>query len=125
MKPTRRSLTRKLDLAWSELIRSRGKCQKCGKTETLQACHIFSRNQRTVRWNPLNGLCLCAGCHFHSHQNPILFTQFVEKLLGDIRFNLLLKRAREVRKWQLHEMESLLSELESPQEDSLSMGRLR
>jgi len=119
-KPTKKSLTKRLDTAWSELIRSRGACQKCGKKTNLQAAHIWTRARRSTRWLPLNGLCLCAGCHqFWAHKEPILFTQFANNILGDIKFKLLQQQAETIKKWTLNEMQDLLKELENP-ESSMS-----
>jgi hypothetical protein len=82
-KPSITYLTKKLDKIISEKVRNRGKCEMCGNTQTLQCCHIYSRSNRAVRWDELNLLCLCAGCHFFSHKNPLKFTAFVNQHLGD------------------------------------------
>jgi len=82
-KPTRTSLKRHLDKKVSEIVRARGKCQRCGKKTNLQCCHIFSRKYLNTRWDLDNLLCLCAGCHFLSHAEPILFGEFVQRELGD------------------------------------------
>jgi 5-methylcytosine-specific restriction endonuclease McrA len=73
-----------IDAVFSKWIRARdGKCLRCGKKDNLQCAHIFSRTARSVRWEPLNALTLCGGCHlFWAHKNPIEFTEFVQKLLG-------------------------------------------
>lgn len=103
---TKKSLTRKLDKLVSEIVRSQGQCCKChNKTyELLQACHCYSRTYRSVRWDLLNVLCLCAGCHFWAHKNPILFTEFVKDYLGEIRYEQLKINARQIHKWTVNEM---------------------
>jgi len=107
-KSTKKSLTRKLDKVCSEIVRSRGYCVKCQKTKNLQACHIFSRTYRSVRWDiQLNILCLCAGCHFHAHKNPVLFTEFVRNYLGDLNYASLKRIATSIKKWTLVEMQEL------------------
>ena len=110
MKPTKKSLTNKLDKECSRIIRARGACQRCGKSkyELLQCCHIFSRANRAVRWDLENLLCLCAGCHFWAHQNPTLFAEFVKTQVNHV---LLLTRATSIKKWSLPEMQGLLESL--------------
>ena len=89
---------RKLDKLFSQLIRSKGYCEKCGaRNDTLQCCHIFSRSKRSVRWTKLNALCLCAKCHWWAHLNPILFTEFVRQHLGKTRYELLKTKARKIK----------------------------
>lgn len=71
----------KCDKLFSELIRSIGLCERCGKSGNvvqLQTAHIYSRRYLNLRHDPLNALCLCASCHHWAHDNPILFTKFVE-----------------------------------------------
>ena len=46
----------KLDKLWSTRVKERdGKCIYCGKTDYLNAHHIFSRHNLTVRWLMENG----------------------------------------------------------------------
>lgn len=79
-KRTKTSINNSLDKLWSEIIRSKGFCERCGKTENLQAAHIITRSNRMVRWDEFNGLCLCAGCHlFWAHKEPLEFSRFVEE----------------------------------------------
>jgi len=109
-KPTKSSLKRKLDIEVSRIVRSQGKCCKCSEESfsQLQCAHIFSRNQLSVRWSLMNVLCLCAKCHFWSHQNPVLFTEFVKQYLGDLNYETLKQHARAIKKWDLQEMQELL-----------------
>lgn len=76
-------LEKKVDKLWSECIRKVWKCEYCWKTEYLNAHHIFSRNNKSVRWELINGICLCSGCHtfsskFSAHQTPTEFTIWLE-----------------------------------------------
>lgn len=57
-----------------------------------------------TRWDMDNLLCMCAGCHFWSHKNPTLFTEFVMEYLGKERYENLKQRAKSIRKWTLEEM---------------------
>lgn len=71
---------KKCDKAFSLLIRSVGSCQNCGSIENLQCAHIVSRSNKTLRWNPLNAVCLCLRCHiFKFHRSPLEFVEWLEK----------------------------------------------
>src|SRR6056300_1628904 len=79
----------KLDEAWSELVKLRAnmKCEVCGKETTLNSHHIWSRSNRSVRWNVENGVCLCVSHHtfnskFSAHKTPTEFTYWLEKVKG-------------------------------------------
>ena len=112
-KPTKTSLTRKLDKLVSEVVRKQGFCCWCKSTQNLQACHIFSRRYRSVRWDieTPNVICLCARHHFYSHSNPILFAEFVKDYLGKHKYNELKIKSQSVHKWTIPEMEELLETL--------------
>ena len=88
----------KLDREVSVFVRSRGSCQRCGKTQSLQCCHIFSRRYLVLRHNLANLLCLCAGCHFWAHHNPIEFTRWVESNIGRAKMDELIRLKNEVIK---------------------------
>ena len=115
MKATKSGLKRKLDKEFSRVIRSQGKCCKCGKDDysKLQAAHIFSRSMLSVRWDFDNVLCLCAGCHFEAHAKPVLFTEFVRQFLGELKYEQLKSKAMAIKKWTLPEMEILLGILKN------------
>ena len=110
-KPSKSTLTRKLDKAVSEIVRARGRCAWCGKEEGLECAHIFSRRYRSVRWDLMNLLCLCHSHHFYAHANPILFAEFVKDHLGDGNYSQLKLRAQGIKKWSTTSMELLLEEL--------------
>ncbi len=83
-KPSISYLTKKLDKLVAERVRARGACERCGNPRMLQCCHIYSRSNRAVRWDMThNLLCLCAGCHFFAHKNPLEFAKFVNNFLGE------------------------------------------
>lgn len=76
-------LEKKVDKLWSECIRKVWKCEYCFKKEYLNAHHIFSRSNKSVRWEISNWICLCSGCHtfsskFSAHQTPTEFTRWLE-----------------------------------------------
>lgn len=114
--PSKKTLTNKLDRECSRVVRSHGKCvwgatKNCGqdKYELLQCCHIFSRQNRAVRWDLKNMLCMCAGCHFYAHQNPVLFGEFVGNYLGEYEYAALKNRANNIKRWTTFEMQDLLT----------------
>jgi len=79
-KPSRKTIVKKLDKLVSEMVRSKGKCERCEKTSTLQPAHIYSRKFQHLRWDFENIICLCAGCHFWMHQNPAEAMRWVETI---------------------------------------------
>jgi len=107
-KTKRRKLRDQLDKLFSKIIRSKGKCERCGKTSPLNTAHIFSRRNLATRWDKDNVLCFCVGCHFWGHQNPILFTEFVKEKLGSERYEDLKVKANSTKKWTIPELETLV-----------------
>lgn len=105
-----------LDKLWQKAIklRANGKCEWCRDKKPLEAAHIFSRRNRSVRWCLDNGLALCSKCHrlgkFSAHQSPIDFHNFVLDKLGRIEYNVLCKLAHSIVKYQ--DFEQILKELE-------------
>lgn len=77
-------IDKRLDEAWSELVKIRAsyRCEYCYKPGTLNSHHIYSRSKRSVRWNPKNGVCLCASHHalsskFSAHKTPVEFLDWI------------------------------------------------
>jgi hypothetical protein len=112
-KPTKKSLTRRLDKVCSEIVRKGGQCAWCHKEMAgLECCHIFSRRYRSVRWDLDNLVCLCHRHHFYAHSNPILFTEFIKEYLGEYKYQNLKAKATSVKRWTIPEMQELLISLE-------------
>lgn len=110
MKKIKRSTVRnKLDKIVSEIVRARGYCMWCGnKTKSLlQCCHIYSRNNLQTRWYLNNLLCMCAGCHFKSHQNPIEFGELVKKCLSPEDYIELIRRSNTRKVWANYELQEM------------------
>ena len=110
MKRTITQLTKIADKNFSLWIRARdGGCMRCGKKDNLQCAHIFSRSARSVRWDELNAITLCGGCHlFWAHKNPIEFTEFIMKRLGD-QYEELKRRYYKLHQFTRSELESIIS----------------
>ena len=81
-KPRKKTLKAKCDKLWSEIVRSRGRCERCGGTSNLQAAHIESRRFVSTRHDLDNGICLCAGCHHRAHNRPTEFTLWLVDYKG-------------------------------------------
>lgn len=112
-KPSKTSLTRKLDTECSRIVRSRGSCQWCGLEdyEKLQCAHIYSRTYKSVRFDMLNLLCLCGGCHFRWHKKPLESSEWVRNTLGEYYYQMLKTRANSIKRWTISEMQDLLASL--------------
>jgi 5-methylcytosine-specific restriction endonuclease McrA len=101
--------TKKLDKLWSESVRKRdGKCMYCGSKDYLNAHHIFSRSNRSTRWDINNGITLCSGHHkfsstFSAHKTHVEFTYWLEEKLGRDFLNDLRIKARSINKDSLED----------------------
>lgn len=98
-KPSVKTLRNRADKLWSLAVRQRdGKCRRCGRTSpevVLHGAHIISRRYKAIRWEPINGLCLCAGCHMWAHRFPVDFDWWAQELIGEDIYIDLRKRAVE------------------------------
>lgn len=108
----------KLDEAWSELVKleAGNKCEVCGTDKNLNSHHIWSRSNRSVRWSPANGVCLCVGHHtfnskFSAHKTPTEFTYWLEENYGKVFLDELRIEANRTKKWNKYEKEELLDTL--------------
>ena len=116
-KPSRKTLRNKLDKLCSEITRSKGKCQRCGKKNNLQTAHIFGRTYNSTRFDLDNLLCLCPDCHINfAHKQPILFAEFVRKILGEDKYELLKEKHRQITKFTLDDLELKLRVLKEMKE---------
>lgn len=111
-KPKKKTLTNKLDKLFSLIVRARGKCEVCGATDTLQTSHIYSRANRSVRWDELNAICKCAKCHFWWHQNPADGVEWLKGYYTEDQYIELRKRANEIKQWSVDEMQELIEDLQ-------------
>ena len=109
-KSSRKKTKKQLDKLFSIIIRSEGKCERCGKASPLNTAHIFSRRNLAIRWDKDNVFCFCVGCHFWAHQNPVLFTEFVKKKFGIKKYEGLKRKSEQIKKWTIPELEELVEE---------------
>jgi len=107
----------KLDDAWSKLVKleANNRCEVCGKSTTLNSHHIFSRSNRSVRWDESNGVSLCVYHHtfgkWSAHKSPLEFIHWLENEYGKQYLEDLTYRANQTKKWTKHEKQELLESL--------------
>jgi len=108
----------KLDDAWSLLVKLEAgfKCEYCGTDKNLNSHHIYSRSNRSVRWDESNGVCLCVAHHtfssgFSAHKTPLEFVYWLEEEYGKVYMDELRLKANSTKKWMKYEKEELLKEL--------------
>lgn len=77
----------------SLVVRARGACERCGRTETLQAAHIISRRFAATRTDETNAWCLCAGCHRRLTEHPDEHMHFVAQTIGMDQFDVMKAKA--------------------------------
>lgn len=90
-----------LDRAFSLYIRARDKCcQHCGRSDGLLDCaHIRSRRHVGTRWDELNALCLCRGCHMKFTVEPLDWAEWVKTVRTPEQLALIEMRSRTVTKF--------------------------
>jgi hypothetical protein len=107
----------KRDTVFSKLIRLRARfnCEKCGryfpKGHGLQCSHFFSRRHRSTRWDPDNAAAHCFTCHQQLGENPVEFAAWIRGYLGDVRYEALQLRRRQIVKRTKPELEDLYQHL--------------
>lgn len=81
-KPSRKTLKKKCDKVWGEIIRSKKYCEICGRPAN-NPHHVIGRVNYILRWDIRNGCLLCAGCHtshrFSAHNDPVYFMDWFKK----------------------------------------------
>lgn len=88
-----KALRRKADQLFSAIVRARGACESCGRTERLQCAHIVPRRYLSVRWIEENALCLCSACHVYYTHFPLEFEAFVLARIGEEPYGQLKREA--------------------------------
>ena len=75
-KSKRKKLIDNLDKVTAKIVKIRDEhtCQRCGSNPLPRGehwAHIFSRSRHSMRWDLLNSVVLCNGCHRYWHANPL------------------------------------------------------
>lgn len=61
---SKKNLKKQCDGLFSKIIRSKGYCEYCGRSDlTLNCHHIIGRINHALRFDIRNGCCLCVNCH--------------------------------------------------------------
>jgi len=73
-KPSKARIKKKCDDLFSLIIRVKGYCEWCGRSDIqLNAHHSIGRGVEILRYDPRNMCCLCVNCHefatLHSVKN--------------------------------------------------------
>ena len=87
-KPGQRSLQRKADILFSQIVRQRAgnKCEYCGKTGTLHCHHgVVHRRYLNTRYEFDNCASLCVNCHNLLGDFPKMNTDWFIKRIGEKR----------------------------------------
>ena len=93
--------TSKLDTLFSLIMRSKGRCDFCGKSRhvaVLQCLHGFSRRYRGTRWEEDANFCLCSGCHVMFTYDPIAWDNWMRAVWGDEKYWEVRRRAQAITK---------------------------
>jgi hypothetical protein len=115
----KKSFVKWLDRLWGMVIHNRDVgCQWCRKNDgsKLDAHHIFSRTNRSTRWDTKNGILLCYYCHnFRIGKDHEGLRSRVIVKLGYKEYKKLYKRSQELATAIDYEYweKLLLKELES------------
>lgn len=88
------SVTLTADRLFSQIVRARGNCERCGTVRDLEAAHVVSRRYLTTRYDESNGRCLCHRCHIWAHAFPHDFQTWI----GHDTFSALYQRAQSLEK---------------------------
>jgi len=95
---TKSSLVKKADREFSKYWREKiGRCERCGRQENLQLCHIITRNIRKLRFERKNTFVLCASCHRNFHNKPLEFSDFVKEKKGEDTAKWLIRESNDLK----------------------------
>ena len=77
-----KTLSKRLDLLFSKIIRDANQCHRCLKygVKNLQCAHLISRSYRQTRWNAENAICLCSGCHMYFTHHPLEWEEYINQV---------------------------------------------
>lgn len=85
----------KCDVLFSKIIRSTGRCMRCGGSDYLQCSHIIGRSYSWTRTFLPNAQPLCASCHRYFTDHPVRFRDWLYSTIGESGYLALEKQAHE------------------------------
>ena len=114
-KDDRSRIIRALDTVTPKIVKLRDnyQCQRCGsvaaKARGLHSAHIYGRRDFRLRWDLLNLITLCCGCHVGwGHGNPIAFQEWFKGKWPHRMYYLAAKRREPVRPVRTPELADIL-----------------
>ena len=81
--PALGTLKRKALKLWALQVKEihKNRCAICGSPDTLNSHHIEDKCNYALRYDVINGICLCAGCHNFrknsAHRSTIFFYEWL------------------------------------------------
>jgi hypothetical protein len=89
--PKKPNLKKECDVMWAKIVKLRAgnKSELSGKTERLNAHHVFGKPNLRLRYELDNGVCLTNGEHFyiaHIQGRKHLIEELVRNKLGKKRY---------------------------------------
>ena len=111
---------RELDTLWAKTVKDRDEwtCQLCGMSlhkigGHANAHHILKKQSYRLRYDLLNGVCLCQGCHrfgVHSEDGAVALEHLtkLKRKLGPARWKYLEDLKQDKRKLALAEAREML-----------------
>ena len=101
-------LDKQCEKLWREILLhdARHKCEKCKNNRYLNCHHIITRSIKALRWDILNGIVLCPGCHtlshkFSAHKTPSDFKIWINKYNHEGFYENLQLKANSIHKLDL------------------------
>lgn len=78
---SRLGMRRECDRIFAIAVKERDgwSCRNCGTHMHPQCAHLVSRRYHATRWDLLNAVCLCAGCHVKYTHDPIAWDDWIEE----------------------------------------------
>lgn len=88
------------------------KCAYCGKKSYLNSHHIFSRTNKSTKYDLNNGITLCAAHHtlsskFSAHKTPAEFIEWIKEKRGEEWYSNLRSKAKSIKKYTSEELRSI------------------
>ena len=112
-KTKKKSLVKKAEDLFAEIVRSRGYCEACGTSDMLQCAHILTRGYKQTAFDLDNAMCLCRSHHVYFTHRPIEWEAFVIYMIGEKKVANLREKAVQYHKKIDHQ--AIIKRLENEQ----------